>query len=82
MESVWIILLGSFALSVVHAAIPNHWLPLVLLGKTEQWSNRQLAAFSAVTGLAHTLSTVFIGILVGALGVQLSRVYSFIEGIA
>lgn len=29
------IVLGSFLLSIVHALVPNHWIPLVAIGKTE-----------------------------------------------
>jgi nickel/cobalt exporter len=60
------ILFGSLLLSAVHAAIPNHWAPLVMLGKTEKWTARQFAAYTAITGVAHTASTVLVGIVVGS----------------
>ncbi len=62
------IFLGSLALSLLHAAIPSHWLPLVALGRTQRWSQRELLATTAVVGAAHTLSTILIGILVGLVG--------------
>jgi nickel/cobalt exporter len=32
------LLLGSLVLSLLHAAIPNHWLPIVAIGKRAGWS--------------------------------------------
>lgn len=62
------ILLGSLALSLLHAAIPSHWLPLVALSRTQDWGRRELLGTTAFVGAAHTLSTILIGILVGAVG--------------
>jgi len=71
-------LIGSFALSLLHAAIPNHWLPLVSIGKAEKWERKETLSVTAITAVAHTLSTLIIGIVVGVLGYQLSTTYSFI----
>jgi nickel/cobalt exporter len=62
------IFLGSLALSLLHAAIPSHWLPLVALSRTQHWSQRELLGTTAIVGAAHTLSTILIGILVGLAG--------------
>ena len=65
----------SFLLSVAHAAIPNHWIPLVAIGKTEQWSRRETLGMTAITGFAHSLSTILIGIVVGIFSIKLSKSY-------
>ena len=72
----WQIFVGSLLLSLVHAAIPNHWIPLVALGKTEKWTMKGTLSATVITGFAHTLSTVIIGILVGLIGIKLSTSYS------
>jgi len=64
---------GAVLLSLVHALIPNHWIPLVVLGKAEKWSKRQTIGMTAIVGFAHTTSTVLIGVLIGMLGVKLSE---------
>lgn len=81
MNTYWTILFGSLLLSVIHAAIPNHWAPLVVFGKTEKWTTRQLAVYTAIAGFAHTASTVLVGIIVGVIGVQLSREYQLVTRI-
>jgi hypothetical protein len=62
------LLVGSLVLSLVHAAIPSHWLPLVLVARTERWGRGEALAATAVAGLAHSASTVLIGFGVGLFG--------------
>jgi cytochrome c biogenesis protein CcdA len=76
------ILIGSFALSVVHALIPNHWIPLIAISRTEKWSRRETLGITAVTASAHTLSTILIGIAIGMAGYKLSTSYEFVARIA
>jgi len=72
------ILFGSILLSLIHAAIPNHWLPVVAIGKAEKWTQRETLMVAGISGLAHTLSTVLVGITIGIIGISLSRNYAFI----
>lgn len=69
------ILIGSFTLSILHALIPSHWLPFITIGKAEHWSNRQLLTVTAIAGLAHTVSTTLLGVLVSLAGWQLAENY-------
>ena len=68
----WQIISGSLLLSLVHAAIPNHWLPIVAVGKSERWTMHETLRATALIGAAHIASTVIIGILIGLAGFQLS----------
>jgi len=72
------IFIGSLALSLIHALIPNHWIPLIAISKTEKWSQRQTLWATAITGFSHTFSTIIIGIAIGILGYKLSVGYSIV----
>lgn len=78
MNAIIQIFLGSFLLSVVHASIPNHWLPLVAIGKVEKWNLRNTLFITAITGISHTISTIVIGLIVGFVGYKLSESFDFI----
>ncbi len=75
MESIIKILLGSLALSMIHALIPNHWMPLIAIGKTENWSRSETLRATVITGVAHTLSVILIGIVVGLFGYKFAATY-------
>ncbi len=77
----WQIFLGSITLSIIHALIPNHWLPLVAIGRSEQWSQRETLSATIVVAYAHIASTVIIGITVGFIGYKLSDAFSVISKI-
>jgi sulfite exporter TauE/SafE len=72
------ILIGSLVLSVIHAAIPNHWIPIVAISKTEKWSRNETLWVTAIAGSAHTISTISIGIIVGLVGHRLSSTHEFV----
>lgn len=69
------IVYGSLTLSLLHALIPSHWLPFVTIGQTERWSLRQTLTVTAIAGLAHTVSTTLLGVLVSLAGWQLAENY-------
>ena len=73
------IIISSFVLSIIHAAIPNHWLPLVAVGKVEHWNRRTTLWATAISGFAHVSSTILIGLFVGWAGYQLSSSYRWIS---
>ena len=75
------IFLASLLLSIIHAFIPNHWLPLIAIGRTEKWTHPEILLGTGIAGFAHTLSTVLIGVVVGVIGYRLSSSYGLISGI-
>ncbi len=76
------VFLGSFLLSLIHASIPNHWLPIIAISSSEKWTRRETLTATAAAGFAHTASTILIGILVGFLGYSLSENYEPIVRVA
>lgn len=75
------IFIGSFLLSIGHALIPSHWLPIIAISKAEKWNEKETLKVTTFIGMAHTSSTVIIGILVGFIGYKLSESYYFITKI-
>ena len=67
------IIVGSVLLSVLHAVIPNHWLPVLAIGKKENWTLREVTEVTFLSGLAHALSSFVIGIIIGYIGLQLAE---------
>lgn len=63
---------GSLLLSILHALIPNHWLPVLAISRKENWTLSQTTSVTLLAGLAHALSTVLIGVAIGLAGVTLA----------
>jgi nickel/cobalt exporter len=70
------IITATIVLAMVHALIPNHWLPLVAIAKTENWSKKELMVVTFIASLAHVMGTVLLGLILGWIGIRLAHTYS------
>lgn len=66
------LLTGSLLISVLHALLPNHWLPVLAIGKKEHWTVAATTRVTLIAALAHGGGTVLLGIVLGLVGIQLS----------
>ena len=66
------ILIGSLLISLLHAVIPNHWLPVLAIGRKEGWSLAETTRITFIAGMAHVISTVIIGVLLAMIGSELT----------
>ncbi len=64
---------GGFIAAALHAALPTHWLPFVLVGRAQGWGVRRVAAVVVLAALAHVATTAVIGAVVAMAGVALDR---------
>lgn len=77
------IIIGSFLISLLHAVIPNHWLPMLAIGRKEGWGLSETLQVTFISGLAHVFSTIIIGVLLALIGIELSEhIESFTRVIA
>jgi len=66
---------GAFLMSVAHAILPDHWLPMILISRAEKWSQAETLWITALVTIPHLVSTILLGLLVGLIGVRLSTTY-------
>jgi len=67
------IISGSIILSLLHATIPNHWLPVIAIGRKENWTLQEVTRVTLISAIAHGLSTVVIGLLLGFIGSKMAN---------
>lgn len=68
----------GFGTAFVHAALPTHWLPFVLVGRAQGWGLTRTLGAAAAAGLAHIASTAMVGAMIVAAGLALER---WVEGL-
>ncbi|MBS1761550.1 MAG: hypothetical protein JSR00_01630 [Bacteroidetes bacterium] len=77
------ILTGSIIISLLHALIPNHWLPAIAIGKKENWNLSEITNVTLISALAHGTSTILVGVVLAYLGSELDDTFThFTEIIA
>jgi hypothetical protein len=69
------VLAGTFILAIIHALIPNHWLPLVAVARSEKWKAKDITSITLLAALAHVLGTVALGLVLGYIGKELTEDY-------
>ena len=69
------VIAGTVLLAIVHALIPNHWLPLVAVARAEGWKQREVNSVTFLAALAHVTGTVILGMVLGFIGKELQEQY-------
>lgn len=53
-----------------HAVLPDHWVPLAVLGRSRGYPLRRVARLSGMAGVAHVLVSLVLGAIIIAVGLQ------------
>jgi hypothetical protein len=53
-----------------HAILPDHWVPLAVLGRTRRYPLRRVARLSGLAGVAHVLVSLLLGAAIIVVGLQ------------
>jgi len=71
----WTVAAGGFLAALLHAALPTHWLPFVLVGRAQGWSGRKTLAVTALAGGGHIAVTLLLAVLLTGAGMALEERY-------
>lgn len=64
---------GGFVAAFLHAALPTHWLPFVLVGRAQRWRMGQTLMAATLAGIAHVASTAVVGGAIVMAGLALNQ---------
>jgi nickel/cobalt exporter len=53
-----------------HAVLPDHWVPLAVLGRARRYPLSKIARLSGLAGVAHVLLSIVLGAIIIAVGLQ------------
>lgn len=63
----------GFTVAFVHAAIPTHWLPFVLVARARSWGPGKTLLVTTLAGLGHVALTSLLGLGIAWFGFQLEE---------
>ncbi len=63
----------GFSVAFLHAAIPTHWLPFVMVGRARGWTNRRILAAVVMAGGGHVFATTVLGVALARFGIELNE---------
>ena len=53
-----------------HAVLPDHWVPLAVLGRARRYPMAKIARLSGLAGVAHVLLSIVLGAVLIVVGLQ------------
>ena len=65
------LLLAAASVGFGHAILPDHWVPLAVVGRTRHYPLSKVARLSSLAGVAHVLVSVLLGAVIVVVGLQL-----------
>ena len=81
-EAPYELFVSVLAISILHAILPNHWLPVVAIARQFGWSGRKTAWITVLAAFSHSLSTVIIGIILALGGITLDGFLPYFRFVA
>src|ERR1700760_3084543 len=64
------LLLAAAGVGFGHAILPDHWVPLAVIGRTRRYPLTKVARLSGLAGVAHVLVSLALGAVIIAVGLQ------------
>jgi hypothetical protein len=64
------LLAASAGVAFGHAVLPDHWVPLAVMGRARRYPLTKIARLSSLAGVAHVLLSIVLGAVIIAIGLQ------------
>ncbi len=64
------LVLAAAGVGIGHAIMPDHWVPLAVVGRTRRYPLGRVARLSGAAGLAHVLVSLLLGAAIIVVGLQ------------
>jgi nickel/cobalt exporter len=64
------LLVAAAGVGFGHAILPDHWVPLAVLGRTRRYPLSRVARLSGLAGIAHVLVSIVLGAVIIGIGLQ------------
>src|SRR2546423_2799453 len=65
-----LLLFASVAVAFVHSILPDHWVPLAVVGRTQRWSLSRVARVSALASAGHVVASLLLAGLIALVGLR------------
>lgn len=69
-KSVVLLLLAAGTVAILHSILPDHWVPLAVVARTQRWRLLRVARVSALAAAGHVLTSVVLGGVIAVVGLQ------------
>lgn len=69
-SSVLLLIAAAATVGFLHSVLPDHWVPLAVIARTQRWSLSHVARISFLASVGHVLTSLVIAGIIAAVGLQ------------
>lgn len=78
--SVPLLLIAAGTVGFLHSILPDHWVPLAVIGRTQRWSISRVARVSFLASVGHVLTSIVIAGIIALVGLQFRQAFESEQG--
>lgn len=73
MDQTWVLMTSAAVLAILHTLVPDHELPLALIGRAQNWTVKKMAGVTLIAGIIHISVSMGVGVLAMAVSTALAK---------
>ena len=79
-SSVPLLLVAAGTVGFLHSILPDHWVPLAVVGRTQHWTIGRVARVSFLASVGHVLTSLLIAAIIAGVGLQFRHSFQMRQG--
>ena len=68
--SIPLLLIAAGTVGFLHSILPDHWVPLAVVARTQHWTIARTARTSLLASVGHVLTSIVLGGIIALIGLQ------------
>jgi nickel/cobalt transporter (NicO) family protein len=78
--SIPLLLLAAGTVGFLHSILPDHWVPLAVVARTQRWTLARTARTSLLASVGHVLTSIVLGGVIALVGLQFRHSFETEQG--
>ncbi|MGH2444217.1 MAG: hypothetical protein ACRDFX_13765, partial [Chloroflexota bacterium] len=78
--SVPLLLVAAGTVGFLHSILPDHWVPLAVVARTQRWSLFHTGRISLLASVGHVLTSIVLGGIIAVVGLQFRKTFETQQG--
>jgi nickel/cobalt transporter (NicO) family protein len=78
--SVPLLIVAAGTVGFLHSILPDHWVPLAVVARTQRWSIAHVARISFLASVGHVVTSLIIAGIIAVIGLQFRSTFETQQG--
>ena len=79
-SSLLLVLGAAVVVAILHSLLPDHWVPLAIVARTQRWSLLRVGRVTFLASLGHVVTSLILGGILALIGLQFQKQFETQQG--